>query len=84
VTDYWDDDGDYLNDLMQEEFGPYSEDYSERPIPDDKVWSIAGTAHHPECIDRHGTDCNCKELYERDYEVRQETEAEEQHEEFWQ
>lgn len=67
-------------------FGPYSEDYSKLPIPDSKVWSVAGTVHHPECgfQGRDMEDCNCKELYTRDYEADKEAAAEELHEEYWQ
>jgi hypothetical protein len=66
--------------------GPYPPEYSKRPIPDSKVWSIPGTTHHPECyFDAINLDtCNCRQLYERDYQETQEKELEDMHETYWQ
>jgi len=74
--------GDYY-ERMEDAFGPYGVDdsYTGRPI--DESSTRVGETHHAECPSIEPEDCTCKALYERDYNVRQEQEADTIHEEWW-
>jgi hypothetical protein len=72
---------EYLDDYDQQ-----VEEYSKRPISDDKACDRPDLVHHPKCAyqGRDIEDCNCKALYERDYQVEKEEELEDLHQEYWQ
>jgi hypothetical protein len=56
------------------DLGPYQdESYSKRPVRSDK---FAGSSHHPDCEYKGDSisDCMCFELYNRDYDMKQERE----------
>lgn len=88
MTDWDPDFESYYEQVMYDEglLAPYEEEYSRRPIPDEKVWSVAGFVHHPQCeyVEGQPELCNCKSLYERDYHEEREQELEAMHEEWWQ
>lgn len=83
-------DPEELAEALGDPFGPYptgyvhGEDYTGRPL--DKSDTRVGEVHHEECPEpfSYAEECRCKQLYGRDYELRQEAEAEELHSIWWQ
>lgn len=84
MTDWDPDYGQYYDDMMHEDtiFGPYEDEgYTGEPIPYSNT--RVGNTHHPDCPGPNSWEC-CKELWQKDYDIRKEKELEERHEELWQ
>ena len=73
-----------MDDLL-DPFGPYPAEYSKKPISDDAPQIHIDASHHPECeFDGANPDtCDCRGLYNRDYEREREEEIDELHQEYW-
>lgn len=75
-------------DEVEDIFGPYTEEYSYKPIPEDAPQHMAGFSHHNECTSPDGNpydeNCICRALYEKKARETREKEDTDLHEEYWQ